>query len=132
MRYKINPFPAVRVNWKNWRFTDRAKEYHSKMEHLRLLVWWDKEKIIKALISWKYYIKFNIEMPKSWSKKKKEEMEGQPHRQTPDIDNLIKSVFDTIFYIPKWLIAKFNDKEVYKINADKYWNNEGNIEFYEL
>lgn len=128
MRYKINPFPAVRVNWKNWRFTDRAKEYHSKMDHLRLLVWWDRDKIIKALISWKYYLKFNIQMPDSWSKKKKLQLLSQPHQQTPDIDNIFKWFTDSIFYNQK----KYNDSAIYKLNADKYWSNEWNIEFYEL
>jgi Holliday junction resolvase RusA-like endonuclease len=39
-------------------------------------------------------IQFTIGMPKSWSKKKKREMEGEPHTQTPDLDNLLKAVCD--------------------------------------
>ena len=41
-----------------------------------------------------YAICFFMPMPKSWSKKKKAEMLGTPHIQTPDLDNLLKSLLD--------------------------------------
>ena len=69
------------------------------------------------------YIKsltFYIEMPKSWSKKKKQEMSGKPHQQKPDIDNCMKSVFD---------ILCSDDSHVYKVdNLAKYWSDKGRIE----
>lgn len=37
-----------------------------------------------------------IPMPKSWSKGKKIIMDGKPHMQKPDIDNLEKAVFDSL------------------------------------
>ena len=37
---------------------------------------------------------FVIPMPKSWSKKKKLLMDGQPHVQKPDLDNLLKGIGD--------------------------------------
>ena len=37
-----------------------------------------------------------FEMPKSWSKKKKSEMDGQPHTSPPDLDNLQKLVCDAL------------------------------------
>ena len=39
-------------------------------------------------------IQFTIGMPKSWSKKKKGYMDGMAHTQKPDLDNLLKAVFD--------------------------------------
>lgn len=39
---------------------------------------------------------FYLEMPASWSKKKKVAMHGQPHQQTPDVDNLAKAVMDAL------------------------------------
>ena len=39
-------------------------------------------------------IEFYIPMPKSWSKKKKEQHVGRPHTQTPDLDNLFKALAD--------------------------------------
>ena len=39
---------------------------------------------------------FHLAMPSSWSKKKRLEKLGKLHDQKPDIDNLIKSVFDSL------------------------------------
>jgi len=39
-------------------------------------------------------ITFVVPMPKSWSKKKKDLMNNQPHTQTPDLDNFLKALFD--------------------------------------
>lgn len=39
---------------------------------------------------------FHVQMAKSWSKKKKAFMNGQPHRQVPDSDNLIKAFKDAL------------------------------------
>lgn len=39
---------------------------------------------------------FVIAMPKSWSKKKRAEMNGKPHQQRPDLDNLIKAFKDAL------------------------------------
>ena len=39
---------------------------------------------------------FFLPMPKSWSEKKKQEFNNQPHQQKPDIDNLGKALFDAL------------------------------------
>ena len=39
---------------------------------------------------------FVLSMPRSWSKKKREAMNLKPHKQKPDLDNLLKSVFDSL------------------------------------
>lgn len=132
MRYEINPFPAVRVNWKCWRFTIRALDYHSKIKDLRGLIQkgeYSIEEILKALIEWNYRLEFIIKMPDSWTKKKKQELSGQPHRQTPDIDNIFKAFTDTIFYKQE----NYNDREIYKMIAYKYRaseNEDWHINFY--
>ena len=60
----------------------------------------DINKYIKDIIpkdvydlSWTAY----IEMPKSWSKKKKNALMGMRHRQKPDRDNVDKAILDSIF-----------------------------------
>tara|TARA_R110000737_G_C14489855_1_gene470036 strand:+ start:127 stop:345 length:219 start_codon:yes stop_codon:yes gene_type:complete len=63
---------------------------------------------------------FSFELPKSWSKKKKKQMEGQEHKQKPDLDNLIKAVKDTIFYKH----PVHNDCEVSRTNSGKFWARE--------
>ncbi len=63
---------------------------------------------------------FCIPMPQSWSKKKREQMEGQPHQQTPDLDNLCKGVLDA-------LCAE--DKHIHFIGTlKKVWSEAGSIE----
>ena len=44
-----------------------------------------------------YHVIFVIPMPKSWSKKKKVQMHGQPNRQIPDKDNLEKALLDALY-----------------------------------
>jgi Holliday junction resolvase RusA-like endonuclease len=62
---------------------------------------------------------FHIPMPESWSKKKKREMNGRPHQQTPDLDNLIKAVKDAL---------ASDDSHVYKYpHAEKRWSLEPSI-----
>lgn len=39
---------------------------------------------------------FHIPMPKSWSKSRRAAKRGTPHRQKPDLDNLVKAVFDAL------------------------------------
>jgi len=125
MKFQINPFPAVRVNWKGGRFMPRAIKYHNNIQQLRSMILNPLE-IMQSLIKWNYRLEFIIEMPKSWSKKKKKEMEWQPHRQTPDIDNLFKAFTDTVFYKQD----NYNDKEIYTIKAYKYWGVEWAIYYY--
>lgn len=64
---------------------------------------------------------FYIPMPKSWSKKKKEAMNGKPHKQKPDCDNLVKAVQDSLLK---------EDSNIYRISAGKYWGYSGMIIFF--
>jgi Holliday junction resolvase RusA-like endonuclease len=43
------------------------------------------------------HITFYVTMANSWSHKKREEMDGQVHRQKPDIDNMLKALLDSMF-----------------------------------
>jgi len=53
-----------------------------------------------------------------YSKKKKAELLGMPCQITPDIDNLVKAVMDSL--LPE-------DKTVWKICASKRWAEEGRV-----
>lgn len=55
---------------------------------------------------------FGIEMPKSWSKAKREQMRERPHQQKPDIDNLCKAFMDAF---------KSDDSHVWALHAEKLW-----------
>ena len=72
-----------------------------------------------AISWWSFDIEFYIEMPKSWSKKKKSLHNGQPHNQRPDLDNLVKSWCDSVFE---------EDSVVWRFKASKRWTDqEGHI-----
>lgn len=63
---------------------------------------------------------FILPMPKSWSKKKKAEMNNTPHQSKPDLDNLIKAFKDCLCD---------NDSYVHTYNnIKKIWGYEGAIE----
>lgn len=54
-----------------------------------------------------------IQMPKSWGKKRRASMSGQPHRTKPDADNLLKAVADALF--PE------NDSFIWRMAITKVW-----------
>jgi Holliday junction resolvase RusA-like endonuclease len=64
------------------------------------------------------HIEFCIPMPKSWSKKKREEMCGKPHQQKPDVDNLLKALLDALYE---------DDSGVWDIRVTKLWSDSGKI-----
>ncbi len=68
------------------------------------------------------HITFYIPMPKSWSKKKAQEMDGKPHQQTPDKDNLEKALMDAVLK---------QDCMVWDSRVSKRWAREGYIEIVE-
>ena len=115
LKIYIEPFWAVRTT-KQGRFSERATQYHDKMNSLRLLIWSEKSKIIEHLLNSKYQINFFHEMPKSWSKKKQEKMEYKFKETMPDVDNLHKAFLDTIFY-NTWI----NDSKVFRCNSYKLY-----------
>ena len=62
---------------------------------------------------------FIMPMPKSWSNKKKLEMNCKPHQQKPDLDNLIKALWDCLLV---------DDSIIWHIKeAKKIWGNVGKI-----
>ena len=64
-------------------------------------------------------MQFHIKMPVSWSKKKKEQMRGKPMQSRPDIDNLEKSILDSLF--------PDEDSAVWKVCASKRWAEVGSL-----
>jgi len=72
-------------------------------------------------LSDKLEVEFHLKMPDSWSKKKKAQMLGKPHKQRPDVDNMCKAIMDCLLK---------EDSHIYHINASKYWSEEDYIVFY--
>ena len=65
-----------------------------------------------------FYAIFEIEMPKSWSKKKKDEMDGHPHQSRFDGDNILKSVQDSLLQ---------EDSHIWKVTFEKRWGRKSRI-----
>ena len=114
MRIDINPIAKPRMTQgdkrqkrpcvqRYWKFKDELKEKHP-------------EQLGNVAI-----ISFRIAMPKSWSKKKKREHYGKNHQQKPDLDNLVKAVFDSLCA---------DDSHICFLLADKLWDYEGSITIY--
>ena len=59
-----------------------------------------------------FEIEFHVPMPKSWSKKKKADMDKRPHQQRPDLDNYLKAWKDSVYE---------EDAVVWRVKASKLW-----------
>lgn len=108
----IVPMGAVRMTQKD-KWKPAAKRYFGYQAQLRAQLprYVLKEKLPRII--------FYLPMPRSWSEQKKQEMEGLPHKQKPDLDNLIKGFMDTV---------ATEDCHVWRISGvEKRWAREGMI-----
>jgi len=88
--------------------------------------WEYKDTLLLLSSTWRppqahYWVAFYLPMPKSWTKKRKVALAGRPHKQKPDIDNLLKG----------WLDVFGEDKETWSVGSTKLWATQGRIEVYE-
>ncbi len=112
--YLITPVPKPRMTKRDCH-RPSAKRY-----------WAFKDQVKIFNVQLPYYgatVVFVLPMPKSWSKKKKSKMNGKPHQQTPDLDNLLKALGDAVYQ---------EDKKIYDICVSKRWGFVGGIFIYEL
>lgn len=65
------------------------------------------------------HITFVIPMPPSWSKRKRAAMDGAPHQQKPDVDNLLKGLFDAL---------RPDDAAIWQVaGMEKRWGTVGRV-----
>ena len=98
--------------------TYMPREYEDKRDMLRILYREAGGADIDDTVPLHMNVVFYFRMPKSWSKKKKREMDLNYCQKTPDLDNLVGAVMDA-------LIAK--DQNVVTILANKFWGEENRI-----
>ena len=91
-KWKVRPATS-----KYWAFKDLLT-FQAKMQHFKL----------GNRISVQVY----IPIPKSWSKKKRLLAAAQPHRQKPDIDNILKSIQDILLK---------DDSCIWEVHITKRW-----------
>jgi len=69
-------------------------------------------------------IVFIMPMPNSWPKKRTLMLDGQPHKQKPDLDNLLKSLLDGVYG---------DDSHIWRLSGlEKRWGKQGAIIFEEI
>lgn len=61
---------------------------------------------------------FMLPMPKSWSRKRTREADGQPHERVPDADNLLKALLDAVYG---------DDAHIWTITPAKVWSSTPGI-----
>tara|TARA_R110000737_G_scaffold315552_1_gene325584 strand:- start:39 stop:536 length:498 start_codon:yes stop_codon:yes gene_type:complete len=97
--------------WKKRPATDKYWKYKKELNTLCYICRWTPKEVLD--------IRFIIPMPISWSKKKKEKYDGQPHKQRPDLDNLVKAFKDALL---------IEDSHVHTYgNITKKWGRKGQI-----
>jgi Holliday junction resolvase RusA-like endonuclease len=110
----IEPFAAPRQSRRDaWKPSPRVVRYRNWKDRFRVMCeqyQWSPEPVLK--------VTFMVEMPRSWSKRKRAEMLHKPHQQKPDIDNICKSVLDA---------HGVDDGHVWKLRAAKIWGETGAI-----
>jgi Holliday junction resolvase RusA-like endonuclease len=98
-----------------WANRPAVVKYHAFCDELRLA--WSLQRDWKTVPE-KITLIFYMPMSPSWSKKKSLMMDGQPHKQRPDIDNLVKAFLDALCE---------DDSYVWAIKAEKRWSSEPGI-----
>ena len=100
----------------------RSDRYRGRPSVLRY--WACKDQIVLAAKKQKFKLGnsfsviFYVGMPKSWSKKKKTELNGEYNIQRPDLDNFCKALMDSLLS---------EDSGVYHFCATKKWAHENKI-----
>ncbi len=112
----IAPKPAPRMNY---RFkNERAVAYLAWKKVVRELAL--KEGLAPGMKPVKVRVVFYMEIPTSWNRAKKTELQMQLYQGTPDLDNLLKGFLDACFD---------EDKSIARVIAEKRWAAVGGIEF---
>ena len=110
--YPVVPCPKPRMTQRDkWAKRPAVLKYHAFKDECRLRmndVVLDGARVI-----------FHVPMPKSWSKKKRVEMNTRPHRSRPDLDNYMKALGDSLY---------IEDSHIADVCLSKRWAYEGGIE----
>jgi Holliday junction resolvase RusA-like endonuclease len=110
----IDPFPAPRmVRSDKWAKRQVVMDYFSWRTAFVLMCNKQGYRLQPVL-----NITFIIQMPASWSEKRKKLMDGQPHQQKPDRDNMLKGCQDAF---------NVDDGFVWDGRTTKLWGRKGKI-----
>lgn len=105
---------AVRTTAKGKSFDERFQRYARYKTALRMFL---RGVGVKECPE-RFEITFVMPFPISYTQKQRKELEGQPHRYKPDLDNLVKGFMDCF--------GK-DDSGVHEFYARKIWGKDGKI-----
>jgi len=115
--FRIRPVPkprqSIRDKWSPSKSTLRYRLFADELRYQAM--------DMKFVLPDSFAVEFVIPMPKSWSIRQKSLMNGKPHKQTPDLSNLLKSLEDAL---------RKEDKEIWDVHASKRWGETGLIRIY--
>lgn len=112
MIHPVIPAPKPRMTQRDkWQKRPAVMRYRAFADEVRL-----RKIELPESGAW---IVFHIAMPASWSKMKREMMRGKPHKQRPDLDNMLKALADAVHA---------EDSGLWDYRASKIWADEGGIE----
>ena len=120
MIFNIAPVPAARPRVTRWS-TFFPKKYTQFRKDFALILDELDVELAEGLLYAK--LDFFMQIPKSWSNKKKIAKEGKYADNNVDVDNLVKACLDScegVFYE--------NDKQVAMIRARKFYSVDARIE----
>ena len=119
--FNVEPCPASRPRVSRWS-TYYPKRYTQFKEDMKALTSEMDSTPSKKLIS--ADVEFNVKIPKSWTKKKKEEKNRKYCDNSSDIDNYLKAILDSLNGI-----LFVDDRQIVEVYARKRYSDKPNIKF---
>lgn len=114
MIYEISPISKPRMTRSDkWKKRPCVMQYRAFKDECRL------KKV--ALPDGGFHVHFVLPMPESWSQKRKFETCGSQHDGKPDLDNLVKALFDALYG---------DDAHLSDFTATKWWGYCGSMAIY--
>lgn len=120
IKFLVDPMGKPRMTqsdkWRKRLVTDRYWRYKAQIKK-------QADAVEFKIPSCNVHIIFNVPMPKTWSKKKKIKMNGNPHQQKPDRDNMDKGLSDALCE---------EDSHLWDARITKLWAYKGSISIFKL
>lgn len=113
LRANVTPAPKPRMT--------RRDKWKQRPSVMRYRAYCDAIRASGLTVEDGDHVQFWLPMPKSWSKRKQAESAGKPHKQKPDLDNLLKALFDALHE---------DDAHISAISAEKGWARKGEVVIY--
>ena len=107
-RFDVVPVAAPRMTHADrWKRRPCVIKYFAYRDQVR-----DQAQAMGVTLSERFSVEFYLPMPRSWSKRKKQDHDGKPHQVKPDADNLLKA----------WMDCFGEDFAVWSVSASKFWS----------